>query len=139
MRIIHESVGTARLRCCKGRAAGESDTKAFNEFNPLTPLLNPPPGGEETEDAARSSFGLLSGVGMVGGLIAEERDVRGRIAESHIYERAQALMVARYAELEQAGQIVLRYAEDCNGSVGDVAGELDEVGQAAGVHGRHCP
>ena len=29
-----------------------------------------------------------------------------------------------YGELEAAGQLVLRYAEDCNGSVGDVAGRL---------------
>jgi phosphoribosylformylglycinamidine synthase len=27
-----------------------------------------------------------------------------------------------YGELEESGQLVLRYAEDCNGSVGDVAG-----------------
>ena len=39
----------------------------------------------------------------------------------------------RAAELEQAGQIVLRYAEDCNGSVGDVAGVCSESGNVLGL------
>jgi phosphoribosylformylglycinamidine synthase subunit PurQ / glutaminase len=45
-----------------------------------------------------------------------------------------------YAELEQAGQIVLRYAEDCNGSVGDVAGVSSESGNVLGLmpHPEHA-
>ena len=45
-----------------------------------------------------------------------------------------------YAELEQANQIVLRYAEDCNGSVGDVAGVCNEGGNVLGLmpHPEHA-
>jgi phosphoribosylformylglycinamidine synthase subunit PurQ / glutaminase len=45
-----------------------------------------------------------------------------------------------YAELEAANQIVLRYAEDCNGSVGDVAGVCNEAGNVFGLmpHPEHA-
>jgi phosphoribosylformylglycinamidine synthase len=45
-----------------------------------------------------------------------------------------------YGELNQAGQIVLRYAEDCNGSVGDVAGVCSESGNVLGLmpHPEHA-
>ena len=45
-----------------------------------------------------------------------------------------------YAELEQANQIVLRYAEDCNGSVADVAGVCNEGGNVLGLmpHPEHA-
>jgi len=45
-----------------------------------------------------------------------------------------------YAELEAANQIVLRYAEDCNGSVGDVAGVCNEAGNVLGLmpHPEHA-
>jgi phosphoribosylformylglycinamidine synthase len=45
-----------------------------------------------------------------------------------------------YGELEEAGQLVLRYAEDCNGSVGDVAGVRDEAGNVLGLmpHPEHA-
>jgi phosphoribosylformylglycinamidine synthase subunit PurQ / glutaminase len=45
-----------------------------------------------------------------------------------------------YRELDEAGQIVLRYAEDCNGSVGDVAGVCDEAGNVLGLmpHPEHA-
>ncbi|MEJ7566840.1 MAG: phosphoribosylformylglycinamidine synthase subunit PurQ [Gaiellaceae bacterium] len=45
-----------------------------------------------------------------------------------------------YAELDAAGQLVLRYAEDCNGSVGDVAGVCDEAGNVFGLmpHPEHA-
>ena len=45
-----------------------------------------------------------------------------------------------YAELEAAGQLVLRYAEDCNGSVGDVAGVCDEARNVLGLmpHPEHA-
>jgi phosphoribosylformylglycinamidine synthase subunit PurQ / glutaminase len=45
-----------------------------------------------------------------------------------------------YGELEEAGQVVLRYAEDCNGSVGDVAGVRDEAGNVLGLmpHPEHA-
>ena len=45
-----------------------------------------------------------------------------------------------YAELEQANQVVLRYAEDCNGSVADVAGVCNEGGNVLGLmpHPEHA-
>jgi phosphoribosylformylglycinamidine synthase subunit PurQ / glutaminase len=45
-----------------------------------------------------------------------------------------------YDELEAAGQIVVRYAEDCNGSVGDVAGVCNEERNVLGLmpHPEHA-
>ena len=45
-----------------------------------------------------------------------------------------------YGELEAAGQIVLRYAEDCNGSLGDVAGVCNEARNVVGLmpHPEHA-
>ena len=45
-----------------------------------------------------------------------------------------------YQQLEAAGQIVLRYAEDCNGSLGDVAGVCNETGNVVGLmpHPEHA-
>ena len=45
-----------------------------------------------------------------------------------------------YGGLEATGQIVLRYAEDCNGSVGDVAGVCNETGNVLGLmpHPEHA-
>ncbi len=45
-----------------------------------------------------------------------------------------------YAALDEAGQLVLRYAEDCNGSVGDVAGVRDVAGNVFGLmpHPEHA-
>jgi phosphoribosylformylglycinamidine synthase len=45
-----------------------------------------------------------------------------------------------YAELEARDQIVLRYAEPCNGSVGDVAGVVNEQGNVIGLmpHPEHA-
>ena len=45
-----------------------------------------------------------------------------------------------YGELEEAGQLVLRYAEDCNGSVGDVAGVCNEARNVFGLmpHPEHA-
>ena len=45
-----------------------------------------------------------------------------------------------YAELEAAGQLVLRYAEECNGSVGDVAGVCNEGRNVLGLmpHPEHA-
>ena len=44
------------------------------------------------------------------------------------------------AELEARGQVVLRYAEDCNGSVADVAGVTNEQGNVLGLmpHPEHA-
>jgi phosphoribosylformylglycinamidine synthase I len=44
------------------------------------------------------------------------------------------------AELEANGQIALRYAEDCNGSVSDVAGVVNEAGNVMGLmpHPEHA-
>jgi phosphoribosylformylglycinamidine synthase len=45
-----------------------------------------------------------------------------------------------YAELVERGQIVLRYAEPCNGSVGDVAGVVNEQRNVMGLmpHPEHA-
>ncbi len=45
-----------------------------------------------------------------------------------------------FGELEAAGQLVLRYAEDCNGSVGDVAGVCNEARNVFGLmpHPEHA-
>ena len=45
-----------------------------------------------------------------------------------------------HSELEESGQLVLRYAEDCNGSVGDVAGVCDAAGTVFGLmpHPEHA-
>jgi phosphoribosylformylglycinamidine synthase subunit PurQ / glutaminase len=45
-----------------------------------------------------------------------------------------------YHQLEAAGQLVLRYAEDCNGSVGDVAGVCNEARNVVGLmpHPEHA-
>ena len=45
-----------------------------------------------------------------------------------------------YDELTESGQIVLRYAEPCNGSVGDVAGIVNEHGNVMGLmpHPEHA-
>ncbi|HUP32704.1 MAG TPA: phosphoribosylformylglycinamidine synthase subunit PurQ [Gaiellaceae bacterium] len=45
-----------------------------------------------------------------------------------------------HAELEAAGQVLLRYAEDCNGSVGDVAGVCNASGNVFGLmpHPEHA-
>jgi phosphoribosylformylglycinamidine synthase subunit PurQ / glutaminase len=47
---------------------------------------------------------------------------------------------ALYEELEAAGQLVLRYAEDCNGSVGDVAGVCNAARNVLGLmpHPEHA-
>jgi phosphoribosylformylglycinamidine synthase len=47
---------------------------------------------------------------------------------------------ALYEELEAAGQLVLRYAEDCNGSVGDVAGVCNPERNVLGLmpHPEHA-
>jgi phosphoribosylformylglycinamidine synthase len=45
-----------------------------------------------------------------------------------------------YAELEERGQIVLRYDEPVNGSIGDVAGVVNEAGNVMGLmpHPEHA-
>ena len=45
-----------------------------------------------------------------------------------------------YESLQASGQIVLRYAEDCNGSMGDVAGVCNDAGNVLGLmpHPEHA-
>jgi phosphoribosylformylglycinamidine synthase len=45
-----------------------------------------------------------------------------------------------HAELTERGQVVLRYAEPCNGSVGDVAGVVNPEGNVLGLmpHPEHA-
>lgn len=84
----------------------------------------------------QSSAGIVSAGGNTADLvrlatslgIADAQDVRGRIGESAIYERAQALMVARYAEAEQAGGV-----PGVEGSIGKLVWtqNLKRVGDAA--------
>ncbi|MET3861655.1 alkylation response protein AidB-like acyl-CoA dehydrogenase [Dietzia sp. 2505] len=77
-------------------------------------------------DAGGNTADLIRLAASLG--ITESADGRGRIAECHIYERAQALMVARYSELEQAGAV-----PGVEGSIGKLVWtqNLKRVGDAA--------
>jgi phosphoribosylformylglycinamidine synthase subunit PurQ / glutaminase len=94
-----------------------------------------------------NGFQILCEAGLLPGVLRRNRDLEFICRDVRIaVERADTVFTARceagqeltipvkhgegswyadgalYAELEEAGQLVLRYAEDCNGSVGDVAG-----------------
>jgi phosphoribosylformylglycinamidine synthase I len=112
-----------------------------------------------------NGFQILCEAGLLPGVLRRNRDlefvcrdVRVRVERAdtpltHRCEPAQELTIpvkhgegcwfadeGLYAELEAAGQIVLRYAEDCNGSVGDVAGVCNEAGNVLGLmpHPEHA-
>jgi phosphoribosylformylglycinamidine synthase subunit PurQ / glutaminase len=94
-----------------------------------------------------NGFQILCEAGLLPGALRRNRDLTFVCRDVRVrVERADTLLTARcetgqeltipvkhgegswyadeelYEELEAAGQLLLRYAEDCNGSVGDVAG-----------------
>ncbi|HWH06677.1 MAG TPA: phosphoribosylformylglycinamidine synthase subunit PurQ [Gaiellaceae bacterium] len=112
-----------------------------------------------------NGFQILCEAGLLPGVLRRNRDLAFVCRDVGIrVERAETLFTRRcsegqvltipvkhgegcwfadeelYEELQAAGQIVLRYAEDCNGSVGDVAGVCDEAGNVLGLmpHPEHA-
>ena len=112
-----------------------------------------------------NGFQILCEAGLLPGVLRRNRDLnfvcrdvairveRGDSLLTHRCEPGQMLTIPvkhgegswyadeeLYAELEAAGQLVLRYAEDCNGSVGDVAGVCDEARNVFGLmpHPEHA-
>ena len=112
-----------------------------------------------------NGFQILCEAGLLPGVLRRNRDQEFVCRDVAIrVERADTLFTSRceqgqtltipvkhgegswfadeelYGELDAAGQIVLRYAEDCNGSVGDVAGVCDEAGNVLGLmpHPEHA-
>ena len=111
-----------------------------------------------------NGFQILCEAGLLPGCCAANetlefvcRDVRVRVERTeHVHARAargQELTIPvkhgegswyadeeLYGALEDAGQLVLRYAEDCNGSVGDVAGVCNEARNVFGLmpHPEHA-
>ena len=112
-----------------------------------------------------NGFQILCEAGLLPGVLRRNRDLEFVCRDVELrVERADTLFTRRcvegqqltipvkhgegcwfadselYAELEAANQIVLRYAEDCNGSVGDVAGVCNETGNVFGLmpHPEHA-
>ena len=112
-----------------------------------------------------NGFQILCEAGLLPGVLRRNRDLEFVCRDVRLrVERATTLFTARcdegqlltipvkhgegcwfadeelYRELQAANQIVLRYAEDCNGSVGDVAGVCNEAGNVLGLmpHPEHA-
>ena len=112
-----------------------------------------------------NGFQILCEAGLLPGALRPNRqlefvcrDVRVRVERTDTFltsrcEEAQELTIPvkhgegawyadeqLYGSLEVAGQLVLRYAEDCNGSVGDVAGVCNEARNVVGLmpHPEHA-
>jgi phosphoribosylformylglycinamidine synthase len=112
-----------------------------------------------------NGFQILCEAGLLPGVLRRNRDlefvcrdVRLRVEQTDTAatgrcEAAQELTIPvkhgegswyadeeLYAALDAAGQLVLRYAEDCNGSVGDVAGVCNEARNVVGLmpHPEHA-
>ncbi len=112
-----------------------------------------------------NGFQILCEAGLLPGVLRRNRDLEFVCRDVAIrVERADTLLTRRcapgqtltipvkhgegswyadedlYAELQEIGQLVLRYAEDCNGSVGDVAGVCNEAGNVLGLmpHPEHA-
>ena len=112
-----------------------------------------------------NGFQILCEAGLLPGVLRPNRqlefvcrDVTVRVERTappftHLCELGQELVIPvkhgegswyageeLLAELENNGQIVLRYAEDCNGSVGDVAGVVNETANVMGLmpHPEHA-
>ena len=112
-----------------------------------------------------NGFQILCEAGLLPGILRPNRqlefvcrDVRVRVEHSAIpftsrCEEGEELTIPvkhgegswyapddALAELEERGQVVLRYAEDCNGSVADVAGVANEQGNVLGLmpHPEHA-
>jgi phosphoribosylformylglycinamidine synthase len=112
-----------------------------------------------------NGFQILCEAGLLPGVLRRNRDLEFVCRDVRIrVERADTLFTRRcevgqeltipvkhgegcwfadeelYERLQAADQIVLRYAEDCNGSVGDVAGVCNEAGNVLGLmpHPEHA-
>jgi phosphoribosylformylglycinamidine synthase len=112
-----------------------------------------------------NGFQILCEGGLLPGVLRRNRDLEFVCRDVRIrVERADTLFTRRcevgqelmipvkhgegcwfadeelYERLQAADQIVLRYAEDCNGSVGDVAGVCNEAGNVLGLmpHPEHA-
>jgi phosphoribosylformylglycinamidine synthase len=112
-----------------------------------------------------NGFQILCEAGLLPGVLRRNRDLEFVCRDVQIrVERADTSLTGRcsdgqlltipvkhgegcwfadeqlYEELQASGQIVLRYAEDCNGSVGDVAGVCNEDGNVFGLmpHPEHA-
>jgi phosphoribosylformylglycinamidine synthase I len=112
-----------------------------------------------------NGFQILCEAGMLPGVLRRNRELEFICRDVRIgVERTDTVFTARceagqeltipvkhgegswyadeglYAELEAAGQLVLRYAEDCNGSVGNVAGVCNEDRNVLGLmpHPEHA-
>jgi phosphoribosylformylglycinamidine synthase subunit PurQ / glutaminase len=112
-----------------------------------------------------NGFQILCEAGLLPGVLRRNRDLEFVCRDVELrVERADTLFTRRcakgqrltipvkhgegcwfadrelYEELEAANQVVLRYAEDCNGSVGDVAGVCNETGNVFGLmpHPEHA-
>jgi phosphoribosylformylglycinamidine synthase subunit PurQ / glutaminase len=112
-----------------------------------------------------NGFQILCEAGLLPGVLRRNRDLEFVCRDVRVrVERADTPFTARcaagqeltipvkhgegcwfadeelHAELEAAGQVVLRYAEDCNGSVGDVAAVCNDAGNVLGLmpHPEHA-
>jgi phosphoribosylformylglycinamidine synthase len=112
-----------------------------------------------------NGFQILCEAGLLPGVLRRNRDLEFVCRDVRIaVEQADTVFTARcdagqeltipvkhgegswyanealYAQLEASGQLVLRYAEDCNGSVGDVAGVCNEERNVLGLmpHPEHA-
>ena len=112
-----------------------------------------------------NGFQILCEAGLLPGVLRRNRDLEFVCRDVALrVERADTLLTRRcqpgqlltvpvkhgegswyaddalYDELQAANQIVLRYAEDCNGSLGDVAGVCNEAGNVLGLmpHPEHA-
>ena len=112
-----------------------------------------------------NGFQILCEAGMLPGVLRRNRDLEFICRDVRLrVERTDTLFTTRcepgqeltipvkngegnwyadeelYRELEASGQLVLRYAEDCNGSVGDVAGVCNEARNVFGLmpHPEHA-
>jgi phosphoribosylformylglycinamidine synthase subunit PurQ / glutaminase len=112
-----------------------------------------------------NGFQILCEAGLLPGVLRRNRDLRFVCRDVRIrVERADTMFTRRcnpgqeltipvkhgegcwfaddelYRELDAAHQLVLRYAEDCNGSVGDVAGVCNQAGNVLGLmpHPEHA-
>ena len=112
-----------------------------------------------------NGFQILCEVGLLPGALRPNRDLRFICRDVRVrVDRADTIFTRRceagqeltipvkhgegcwfadaelYEQLQSSNQLVLRYAEDCNGSVGDVAGVCNEAGNVLGLmpHPEHA-
>ena len=112
-----------------------------------------------------NGFQILCEVGLLPGALRPNRDLRFICRDVRVrVDRADTIFTSRceagqeltipvkhgegcwfadaelYEQLQSSNQLVLRYAEDCNGSVGDVAGVCNEAGNVLGLmpHPEHA-